>query len=327
MTILLDSVAMSSVLDLQDSINELRSVCEEQSKGRVEMPPRQTTDAQNGMGWLRISMTFLNDSGYMGFKAMNRAPGIGMRYFVGLYDIKTGEFLALMDANDLTTFRTAATNAIGTDLLAPKDSRELGLIGSGVQARAFLKAYSLLRDLDVVHLYSPRGESRNAFAEWIRSELAIDAIAMDSPEKVALACPVTVIAMRAGSQPVYRGEWLRPGSHLTGLSSVRPEAREVDEEVWARCNLVVVDDRSSIAISGDGQSAKAGTQIDPSTLPELWELVTGRVGRSGLDDVTMFKSAGNAMQDIAVAVGAYRKAKKAQLGQDLGVFPEVKDYA
>lgn len=327
MTILLDAAAMNSLLDIETSIAELRLACEEQARRQVEMPPRQTIDAHNDLGWLRLSTAFLNGSGYMGFKAMNRAPGIGMRYMVGLYGIATGELLAVMDANDLTTHRTAATNALGTDLLAPEESRAVGLIGSGVQARAFVRAYGFLRNLESVYVYSPRSEARSDCAAWIRDELGVEAVAVDSVESLAMACPVTVVAMRASSQPVYRSEWLRPGVHVTGLSSVRPEAREVEEAVWERCDLVVVDDRSSVLISGDGQSAKAAGQVDPAALPELWELVTGRVQRHTADQMTMFKSSGNAMQDVAVAVGAFRRAKEADLGQDLGPFPAVKDYA
>ncbi len=324
MTLLLDAKTLDDLLDVATSIGELRSACLEQADELVKVPPRQTVDAGDGRGWLRISMAFLNGSGFMGFKAMNRAPGIGMRYLVGLYEIDSGALVAMMDADAITTQRTAATNALGTDLLAPAGATTVGVVGSGVQARAFLRAYSHVRTLEHVYVHSPRREARDDCAEWVRGELHVEATAVDDPAKLAESSPVTVLALRASTTPVYRSEWLRPGGHVTGLSSVRPEAREVDEAVWPACDIVVVDDRSSVRVSGDGQ-ATGGVDLD--ALPELWELVTGRVGRASEGQTTLFKSSGNALQDIAVAVGAYRRARAAGVGQDLGEFPSTKPYA
>ena len=327
MTLLLDTEDMQAVLDIGRSIEELRSALGEQARGQVQMPPRQTTDTQDGNNWLRISQAFLNGSGLMGFKAMNRAAGHGMRYMVGLYRIETGELVALMDANWLTTRRTAATSALGTDLLAPRSELSVGVIGAGVQARAFLSAYHSLRPLEQVVVYSPRPESRSAFAAGVEAELGITAKAVASPEEAAAACPVTVLAMRAPREPVYRADWLRPGCHVTGLSSVRAEAREVEDAVWSGADVVVVDDRGTVMQSGDGRSAVAAGAAQADRLPEMWELVAGRVTRSDDRQVTMFKSAGNAMQDIALAAGAYKLAVEAGRGRDLGTFPEVKPYA
>jgi alanine dehydrogenase len=324
MTLLLDAVTLQEVLDVQASIGELRTACREQADDLVTMPPHQTVDAHDGRGWLRISMAFLNGSGFMGFKAMNRAPGIGMRYIVGLYEIDSGELVALMDADAVTTQRTAATNALGTHLLAPAGETTVGILGSGVQARALLRAYAHLRRLDHVYVHSPRREAREDCAAWAERELQVEASAVEDPAKVADATPVTVLALRASSTPVYRTEWLRPGGHVTGLSSVRPEAREVEEAVWPACDVIVVDDRSSVGVSGDGHATGG---VDLSALPELWEIVNGRAGRTSHDQRTMFKSAGNALQDIAVAVGAYRRARAMGLGQDLGPFPTTKPYA
>jgi len=323
--LLLDATDMEELLDVERAIDALRRALGEQALGQVQMPPRQTTDAQDGQNWLRISTVFLNGSGYMGFKAMNRAAGLGMRYLVGLYRVQTGELLSLMDANLLTTRRTAATSALGTHLLAPVGERSVGIVGTGVQARAFLAAYASLRELDRVFVFSPRPESRESFAGTARDELGLTVETMGSAEDVARACPVTVLAMRAPREPVYRADWLRPGVHVTGLSSVRPEAREIDDGVWAGSDVVVLDDRGTVFQSGDGRSA-AAAGISADSLPELWELVAGKVGRTSPDQVTLFKSSGNAMQDIAVATGVYELACERSRGRDQGAFPAVKPY-
>lgn len=324
--LVLDGKEMEELLDIGRAIDELRKALEEQALGQVQMPPRQTTDTQDGQNWLRISQAFLNGSGYMGFKAMNRAAGLGMRYLIGLYRIETGELLSLMDANWVTTRRTAATSALGTHLLARPDDLSVGVIGTGVQARAFAAAYAHLRPLERVVVYSPRAESRADFVRTIGAELGVTVEPADSAEQVAEACPTTVLAMRAPREPVYRADWLRPGAHVTGLSSVRAEAREIEDGVWTQSDVVVADDRGTVFQSGDGRSA-ATAGVDSDTVPELWELVAGKVGRTSPDQVTLFKSSGNAMQDIAVAVGAYGLARERARGRDLGAFPEVKPYA
>lgn len=324
--LLLDEHDMEELLDVRKAIEALRRALDEQSKGQVQMPPRQTTDAQDGQNWLRISTVFLNGSGYMGFKAMNRAAGLGMRYLVGLYRIETGELLALMDANLLTTRRTAATSALGTHLLAPADVNSLGIIGTGVQARAFLAAYASLRPLEGISVFSPREESRRDFVDHARSTLGLEVTPVGSAEDVARAHPVTALAIRAPREPVYRQEWLRPGVHVTGLSSVRAEAREVEDGVWTSANVVVLDDRGTVFQSGDGLSA-AAAGVDPASLPELWELQAGKVARTSPEQITLFKSSGNAMQDIAVATGVYELAVEQQRGREQGAFPAVKPYA
>ncbi len=324
--LLLDGEEMEELLDIGRAIDELRKALEEQALGQVQMPPRQTTDTQDGQNWLRISQAFLNGSGYMGFKAMNRAAGVGMRYLMGLYRIETGELLSLMDANWVTTRRTAATSALGTHLLARPDDLSVGVIGTGVQARAFAAAYAYLRPIERVVVFSPRAESRADFVRTVGAELGVTVEPADSAEEVAAACPTTVLAMRAPREPIYRATWLRPGAHVTGLSSVRAEAREIEDGVWTQSDVVVADDRGTVFQSGDGRSATAAG-VDGGAVPELWELVAGKVGRTSPDQVTLFKSSGNAMQDIAVAVGAYGLAREQARGRDLGVFPEVKPYA
>lgn len=326
MTLVLDARDMDGLLEVDRSIEELCSALTEQAKGLVQMPPRQTTDTQDGQNWLRISQAFVNGSDVMGFKAMNRSAGNGMRYLIALYRISTGELLALMDANWVTTRRTAATSALGTDLLAPAEDRRVGIIGSGVQARAFAAAYGTLRPLEEIVVFSPRPESRNGFAADVGAELGVAVTVADSPEAVAAKCPVTVLAMRAPRAPVYQASWLRSGGHVTGLSSVRPEAREVEDAVWHQADVVVVDDRGTVGQSGDGRSVAAGG-FDLGGTPELWQLVSGQVSRNSAEQVTLFKSAGNALQDISVAAGAYHLAVERGRGRDLGAFPELKPYA
>ena len=313
----------------------LRSGLTEQAAGRVQMPPRQTTDAGDGAGgldrhtganWLRISSAFLNDSGVMGFKAMNRAAGVGMRYMVGLYDIATGEIRALMDADEITTARTAAVSALGTHLLADPASTTIGVFGSGVQAHALVRTYARLRTLERVIVHSPTPARRESFAREVTEDLGIAADAVAEPRMVTEAATV-LIAVRATREPVFLAEWLRPGMHVTGLSSVRYDAREVDDETWRRADVVVLDDRENVAQSGDALSVASSGGFDLGAAPELWSAFGGDPKRESDDQITLFKSSGNAMQDISLAAFVAHEAHTRGIGLSLDDFPEVKPYA
>jgi len=326
---------IAKALTPQVAIDALRQALNEQAAGLVQMPPRQTTDAgndpagldkQHGANWLRISTAFLNGQGVMGFKAMNRAAGLGMRYLIGLYDIASGELLSMMDANEVTTSRTAATSALGTHLLAEPASRTVGILGTGVQARALLRCYAMLRDLDDVVVYSPTPASRDAFVRYAEADLGLTARAARTAEEVTSASTV-LLAVRATREPVFFAEWLRPGMHVTGLSSVRYDAREVDDDTWSRADVVVVDDRVNVSHSGDAMSIASSGRFDIDHAAELYELHAGRVHRSGAEQITLFKSSGNAMQDVALAAAVYRELHDVGIGHDLDAFPAVKPYA
>src|SRR5262249_12009625 len=114
-TLLLKHEDVAELLSLDETIAAVPSGVVEQARGAVQVPPRTTTDAASGHGWLRLMPAILNGSGLMGYKAMHSTPGVGVRYLVALYDLKTGELLAQMDADWLTSRRTAATAAVATD--------------------------------------------------------------------------------------------------------------------------------------------------------------------------------------------------------------------
>lgn len=314
------------LLQQVDLTRALRDAFLEEAEGRVHVPPRVTADAQDGRGWLRMGPAFLNASGYMGFKSMNRRPDIGMRYLVMVYSIDSGAPVALMDANDLTTARTSAVNALGTHLLAREDSENLGLIGTGVQAQAVLRELLKLRTLKQVRVYSPREESRSRFAQEASSAHGIAVTPARDVKEALEDSDIVVLAYRASTDPVLTQELMRPGLHVTGLSSVRPEAREIDDAIWNSADVVIVDSPGSVFQSGDGRSIQeAGRR--PEEFARLSDLLAGHVaGRTGPDQTTLFKSSGDSLQDVAAGVAVYEAAEQAGRGTDLGEFPAVKPY-
>ena len=322
--LLLTHEEVAGLLTPKEAIDIVREGLAEQGAGEVQLPPRTTVDATSSPTWLRLMPVILNRSGYMGFKAMHSTPKVGVRYYVALYEMASGQLLAEIDADWLTIQRTAATVAVATEALANPDADELGVLGSSEQANGLVRAVSVVRKFRKARVYSPNPEHRAAFARTISDELAIDAVAVDTPEQIAGA-GVICVAIRAGQQPVFKPEWLAPGVHYNGMSAVRPEAREVEDGVWSRADVIVVDDRAHVLDSGDGRSGLASGQLREERMAELWQIAGGqRPGRERPDQITLFKSVGTAVQDLSLSIAIYRKAKELGIGRDLGDFPHVR---
>lgn len=323
MAIVMRHEEIAGLLSMEEAIGALKIGLREQAEGHVQVPSRLTVDSS--AGWLRTMPVIMNGSGYMGLKVMHSTKGHGMGYLIALYNLRTGDLLALMDADWITQFRTAATTALGTDYLAPQEIGEVGILGAGEQARAHLVAMRAVRSFERVRVYSPRPERRQAFAEQMSQELGLKVRAVESPEEAVRGAGMVVSAFRAGSEPVIRGEWLEPGVHLNAISSVLRQAREVDDEVWRRCHAIVVDDREHVLQSGDGRSLLQCGAKSPADLVELSEVVGAqRSLPSGPGQITMFKSVGNALQDLVLAIAVYQRAQERGIGTPVGEVPRIR---
>jgi alanine dehydrogenase len=212
---------------------------------------------------------------------------------IQLFKPETGEPLVLMDGRLITEERTAAVSAVATEHLARPDASVLALIGSGVQARSHLKALRLVRDLREVRVWSPRhaGDFAREF----------DVRAATSPEEAVAGADVIVTATTSKT-PVLRGEWLSPGAHINAVGARRPDWRELDDEVLRRARLYVDSREAAQKESGDVRAAD-------EVVAELGEVAAGtRPGRRSADEVTVFKSLGLAVEDVASADLVYRTA-------------------
>jgi len=326
--LLLQHHEIIGLLSPEEIIETLRAALIEQSKGMVQLPPRTTVDSSSGHGWLRMMPAILNGSNVMGFKAMHSTPGVGVGYYVALYDLPTGELLAEIDADWLTAQRTAATAALGADMLAAKDIGSVGILGSGEQARSMLIAASKVRRLSKARVFSPTPANREAFVEKMSQDLGLDITAVDSAEEAVVGCDLLLSVYRAGGEPLVSADWIGPGMHICAASSVRPAARELEDQVWRKASAVAVDDREHAFESGDGRSALASKSFSREQAVELWELVSGqKTGRTSKTDITLFKSVGTALQDLAIAKAIYDRAKVKGLGHDVGRFPRMRPHS
>jgi len=297
----------------------------EQAAGEVQLPARTTVDSTSGRGWLRLMPAIMNQSGFMGFKAMHSTPGVGVRYVVMLYSLVTGELLAVIDADWLTSRRTAATGAVGVDVLARPDASVLGILGSSAQARSMLEAVSRRRQFKKVKVFSPTPENRKRFADEMGDRLRLEIEPVASEEAAVRSSDVVLSIFRAGSNPVIQPEWLGPGVHLHAGSSVRPESRELANGVWQRPDVIAVDDLVHALESGDGLGARSEGSIPEGKVVGVWEILGGRKpGRQSASDITLFKAVGTGMQDLALAAALYHRAKELGLGTEFADFPRAR---
>ena len=322
MTLILNHDDVAGILSTAEVIDAVRAGLIEQAAGKVALPPRTTVHAPGGHGWLRVMPAILGGSRVMGYKAMHSTPKVGVRYLVALYDLANGALLAQVDADWLTAQRTAAVAALAVDTLANPSIDQCGVLGSSDQSRALLAAVASVRRPGGVKVFSPTAENRDRFAADMEAALNLSVTPVGRARDSVEGCDLVLSAFRAGPDPVISADWIAPGTHLNAGSSILPDARELEEDVWRRSATIVVDDRIHAFESGDGRNALASGAIQPDDAVELWEVLDGRQrGRRSPGDVTLFKAVGTGLQDLSVAHAVYRRAAERGLGREIGDFP------
>ena len=321
MPLLLTHQDVCASVTMADAIEAMEQAFREQGEGQVVQPQRLNVTA--GKGWLRVGPAILNASGWMGFKAMNMAAGVGVRYQVHLYRIADGELVAIMDAQHLTTLRTGATSAVATRRLARQEPACIGVFGSGAEARAQIEAMHALGLDREIRIYSPTPANRERLAAELAQAWHKPVEAVDEPRRAVDGCGIIVAAVKS-SEPVLFGEWLAPGTHVSSIGTARRDQREIDPSTFQRSAVVVVDTREGVfGEAGDAVAAK--DVFMPEQAYELADVVVGKApGRTSPEQITLFKSVGTAVQDVAMAACIYHKARERGLGTELAGFPIVK---
>ncbi|HEX2223152.1 MAG TPA: ornithine cyclodeaminase family protein [Thermoanaerobaculia bacterium] len=226
-----------------------------------------------------------------------------------LFEVERGRPLALLDASAVTAIRTAAASAVATRALARPDAGDLALLGSGTQARSHLDALRCVRDLRRVRVWSRRPERARRFAaeESARTGLTVEPMpsARLAVEGADLICTVT-----AATEPVVERDWISPGAHVNAVGACTPNARELDAGTVAASRLFTDRRESLLAEAGDFLLARAEGQVtDDHISGELGDVLEGTVpGRRSGDEITLFKSLGIAVEDLAAGAHVYRKA-------------------
>lgn len=323
MTLLLDAGSVGDLVTLEHSIDALRHGLGARS---VDPADAQLSLLRTPSGWLRL-MAAVADGAYVGFKAIHKVDGKGVNYLLALYDLAEGDCVALLDADALTTWRTAAVAAIATDALARVDSNVVGCYGSSREAAAQLRAAMHVRPIVEARISSPSRTNRERFAHEMADELGIDVRAVEDPAAAAQGADIIISATNS-ERPFLSAGWLTEGVHYNAMGSTRPEQREAHGDCYLNAGVLVVDAPESIfRESGDLVEAQE-LGLDPGRAVSLVDLVSrGELGRTTEEEVTVFKSVGSASFDVVLALDVWRRAAEAQVGLDVGAFPLRKDKA
>jgi alanine dehydrogenase len=322
MPLLLSEQDVRSVLTMEDLIPAMRIALERFSRRSVVQPLRTVVDIAPQKAFFGIMPAFVEELPALGAKLVtvfggNAAAALPTHLAtIVLLDPSTGALLALMDGRLITEARTAAVSAVSTSLLARDDAATLAIIGSGVQARSHLEAIGHVRGLRAVRVWSPSADRLGAFVRDMQPRTKAGIVACASARDAVDGADIIVLATSA-REPVIRGEWIAGGAHICGVGACRPDQREMDTALVARGRLFVDSRAGALAESGDVLLAiKDGAFDDTHIAGELGEVASGAVeGRKSPEDVTIFKSLGMAVEDVAAAHLAFEKAAGRGLGR------------
>ena len=310
-------------LSMTQAIRAMREAFLQLSNGEAIVPlrtPMALTDRDGGALFMPV---YLPESEQIGLKAVSvfaENPRKGLPVIQALFlimDGRDGRPLAVMDGEFLTALRTGAASGLATDLLARREARTVAVIGAGVQGRTQLEAVCAVRPIERAFAVDIDRERAEVFAREMSDRLAIPVTATEA-EQALPHCDVLCTATPA-TRPVFPDEGLAPGLHINAVGAYQPEMCEVPEATVARA-LVVVDSRAAcLAEAGDLiQPIEAGLIDESHIHAEIGEVAAGaREGRTSEDQITLFKSVGNAVQDLAAANRALGRAVQLGLGVEI----------
>lgn len=235
-----------------------------------------------------------------------------------LFDTGNGSLLSVMDATSITTIRTAAVSGVATRALAKKNATSLAILGAGVQGHSHLDAMCAVRKLETVRIWSRNTAHARTLADVARTKHGLDATVAGSARDAVTGADI-VCTTTSATEPVLLGEWLAPGAHVNAVGASQPHAREVDSAVVVRSRLYVDRRESALKEPGDIITPIKNGEIKPDHIVgEIGEVLIGKApGRASDDEITLFKSLGLAIEDLASAHFLYAEAKRAGVGVDV----------
>lgn len=308
-----------------DALNAIEAGFAELGRGRVTIPPIMGLEIPERNGAADVKAAYVDGWDSFAIKLSTRFfdnPARGLPSAGGLMtllDSGTGQVLAvLLDNGYLTTVRTALAGALAAKYLAPAAPRTVAVIGAGSQAQWQVRALRLVREFERVLVYSRSGERAEHYAEEMPAELGVPVETVDSAEAAVRAADLVVTTTPA-SQPLVRGEWLRPGTHVTAMGSDAAHKNELEPELLRRADVLACDLKSQSASRGELHHAlDAGVLPARAPVRELAAIVRGdEPGRERDDQITVCDLTGVGVQDTAIARWALRRMAKAGLGREL----------
>jgi alanine dehydrogenase len=313
MTTFLSEADVKALLTMDATLAALDTAFQEWAAGRASNQPRRRVFAGSVLATMSAA---LPSRGLMGFKAYAHS-GQAARFWVALFDAADGRPRALIEADWLGRLRTGAASGLATKYLARPDASTLTIIGAGSQALTQVLGVAAVRGLREIRVFSRSAGHATGFADQLRGMLDVPVRAMESLRDAVGGAEILTTITSAG-QPIFPGEWLHAGQHLNVAGSNFPERREVDGRTIARADLLVADDVDAARLeAGDLILADREGQLNWSRVHSLREAVAGTIGPRQPSDVTVFKSVGLAIQDVAAGAAVLELAEAHGVGQQL----------
>ena len=311
---------VAALLSMNDAVQVVEDVFKAQATGSATNESRRRVRADGTT--LHVMSAALSASnqtaGYLGCKTYTVKRGVA-RFFVSLFSSETGELLAFIEADRLGQIRTGAASGVATRYLANKSASRIGIYGSGGQARTQLLAVCKVRDIHEISVFSPNVENRRRFATAMRDELEVDAVtAVDRPEAAAEGADI-VITITTSRDPVLSSSWLAAGTHINAAGGNSLLRRELDDETLRRASLITVDSIDQAHLeAGELVTGVEKGVITWERVRELRHFIGGEPGaaRKSTDEITIFKSLGLAIEDVAAASLVYERALARKIGRE-----------
>jgi ornithine cyclodeaminase/alanine dehydrogenase-like protein (mu-crystallin family) len=304
--LLLNEAEVRDLLTMDMAIEAVEDGLRKLALDEAQNVPRARSQTDHVM--LHTMSAAAKTLGVLGYKsyAVTRKQSF---FLCSLFDGKSGSLLALLQADYLGQVRTGAASAVATQYMARPDAAEIGIFGSGKQARTQLVGACRVRKIRRAQVYSPNDEHRRAFAREMTERCQIEVEPVPRPEMAAQDKDI-VITATTSRDPVLNGHWLAEGTHINAIGSNFLVKAEIDSVGVRRCDSIVVDSKDQARLeAGDFVQPLEEGSIHWSDIHELGHVIVGRfTGRAHLQDVTLFKSLGIAIEDLAVAARIYRKA-------------------
>ena len=318
MTLHISEDEVKRLLDMPAAIEAVEEVFRLQGEGLVHNVPRRRAVGKSTV--LHLMAAAVPPLDRIGFKAYTTGPS-GARFVINLYRESSGELDAVIDAGRLGQLRTGAASGVSAKYMAREDAKIAAIIGSGYQARTQLEAIAHVRQLSKAYVFSRSPENRAAFAAEMSQSLDLEVEPVDAPETACARADI-IVAATSSATPVVKGDWIAPGAHVAAMGANRIQARELDDAAVGGFDLIAVDDIEQSRIeSGDLADAVDGGVIAWDEVVHLGDIVAGRLtGRTYRSQMTLFKSLGIALWDIAVAHRLYEIAVQDGAGTELPSF-------
>jgi alanine dehydrogenase len=322
MTLHISESEVRALLTMPMAVDAVEEISRKQANSEVIVHPRRRFEFP-GANFFHYMAAADYSAGYIAMKQYTYVRG-KLRFLVPLYEMATGELVALIEADYMGQLRTGAASGVATKYLARRDARVAAIIGTGGQAKTQLEAVATVRHLELVQVFGRDPRKREAFCKEMGERIGVPVRATVSASEAVRGAQIVCTATTA-VQPVVYGADLTSGVHINAIGANHAHKRELDDEAVASADVIVVDSiEQSRQEAGDLIIAFHGDESCWTGVKRLSDVVAGKTGgRTSDTEVTLFKSNGIAAWDLAVAMKVYKATREKGLGRELPLWGEV----